>query len=210
MTNNNCRPAFRALSTALALLALGVGLTGCQTAPSVASEQAAAATAPVINVGDQVKVTFPGAPNANLDAVQSVRMDGKINLVMGGEIQAAGKTPAELEKDIVAKVGSQLVDPSVNVTVVQSTYAVYVTGAVLKPGKINPANAITIVEAIMEAGYVDAARANLKSVRIIREGSDGRSSKIIVNVQAMMDGKAEPFYLRNKDMVIVDEKFVWF
>src|SRR3954463_14779443 len=56
--------------------------------------------------GDALKITFTGAPQ--LDSSQQIRRDGKIALTGFGEIQAAGLTPAELEKQIIEKFGKDL------------------------------------------------------------------------------------------------------
>src|SRR4051812_3260763 len=57
--------------------------------------------------GDALKIAFIGAPQ--LDSSQQIRRDGKIALTGFGEIQAAGLTPAELEKQIIEKFGKDLV-----------------------------------------------------------------------------------------------------
>ena len=40
--------------------------------------------------GDTIRIVFPGTPN--LDTTQQIRRDGRINLLMIGEVVAAGKT----------------------------------------------------------------------------------------------------------------------
>src|SRR6188474_2152679 len=51
----------------------------------------------MLNPGDVIKISFPGAQN--LDTNQQIRRDGRINLYMIGEVKAADKTPAQLEKE---------------------------------------------------------------------------------------------------------------
>src|SRR6202140_3544920 len=48
-----------------------------------------------------------------------VRSDGKISLPLVGEVQAAGLTPLNLEKDIAARLKSYISEPEVTVMVQQ-------------------------------------------------------------------------------------------
>jgi polysaccharide export outer membrane protein len=158
--------------------------------------------------GDALKITFTGAPQ--LDSSQQIRRDGKIALASFGEIQAAGLTPAELEKQIIEKFGKDLVTKEVTVSLVSSQYPVFVTGAVLRPGKIEATRPITALEAIMEAGGFDYAKANIKSVKVIRtQGSEVKT--FILDFRDVLAGKkSEPFYVRPSDIVFVPEKFTLF
>ena len=204
-----CRPASRILPLLmLALLSVVAVLTGCQTTPQVAVSD----TVPYLDVrlreGDTLKISFPGAPN--LDSTYQIRRDGKITLTLGGEITAAGFTPTELEKEILRVYEAQLAVKQVVVLATSSGYPIYVSGAVLRPGKLTIDRPITVVEAIMEAGGFDRAKADPKKVSILRQ-IDGKSMTFKVDVQAMIDGKQpKPFYLKPSDIVTVPEKFVWF
>jgi polysaccharide biosynthesis/export protein len=152
-----------------------------------------------------VKISFAEAPN--LDTTQQIRPDGKISLMLVGEIKAAGYSPAELEKQIVNLYASQLVSKQVNVTVVSSSFPVFVSGAVIHPGKVVTDRPITVLQAIMESGGFTAL-ANLKAVTVVRlEGGKTRSYTINVQAQLKGNGKA-PFYLRPSDSVYVPEH--WF
>jgi protein involved in polysaccharide export with SLBB domain len=85
-----------------------------------------------------------------------------------------------------------------------------VTGAVLRPGKIMSNRPITALEAIMEAGGVDYAKANLKAVTVTRlEG--GQFKTYTLNLKLVLDGQqTKPFYLKPSDIVKVPERFSWF
>lgn len=158
--------------------------------------------------GDTIKVSFPGAEN--LEATQQIRRDGKINLYLAGEVVAADKTPAQLEKELIQVMGPQLVSKQVNVTVLSSAYWVFVTGAVMKPGKITAERSITALEAVMEAGGFDREKANMKEVVVIRH-EDGKVKRSVLNLKHVLDGKStEPFYLKSRDILFVEEKFTWF
>jgi polysaccharide export outer membrane protein len=162
----------------------------------------------VLTAGDVLKISFPGSPN--LDTSQAIRRDGRINLEIIGEVKAVGVTPAEFEKELLKLYSPHLVTKDVKVSVVTSTFSVFVTGAVLRPGKLQLERAVTAFEAVMEAGGFDVQRANMKEISIIRN-VDGISKTYKVNLKAVMDGKAtEQFRLQAFDTVYVPEKFQWF
>jgi polysaccharide export outer membrane protein len=191
------------LATAAAVV---LGLTlGCETAKAPAAEAHVEPPPQTLQAGDVIHIAFPGA--ASMDTTQQIRRDGKVNLSMVGELEAAGKTPADFEKELIAQYSSQLINKEVKVTVVSSSYSVFVTGSVLKPGKIQPDHAITAFEAIMEAGGFDYAKANTSAVRVIRNGGGGTQTYTI-DIKAILDGKpSKPFYLQSNDTVYVPEKF---
>ena len=158
--------------------------------------------------GDMVRISFPGAKQ--LDTAQQIRRDGKIVLPTFGEVQAAGLTPAALEKHIVDTFSSQLLTKEVAVTVDASAYPVFINGAVLRPGKIEPMRPITVLEAIMEAGGFDYARANLKNVRVIRT-EDTIVKTFVVDLRGVVSGEdIKPFYVKPSDIIFVPEKFTLF
>jgi polysaccharide biosynthesis/export protein len=161
-----------------------------------------------IREGDVVRINFPGA--ANLNTVQQVRRDGKIEVPLLGELQAAGVTPGDLEQEILKKYGSQLLSKEVTVTVESASYDVFVTGAVIKPGKISAVRPITALEAIMEAGGPDYTKANLKDVTVVRQ-EKGRAKNYRLNLRDVLEGKrSSSFYLKPSDIIYVREKFNWF
>jgi polysaccharide export outer membrane protein len=205
----------------LGLVAGWVGLCGCQT-PSRLSDtpppilstapvtSAASTNSPsmVLREGDTLRITFPGAPS--LDTAQSIRQDGKITLDMVGEMKAAGLTPKELEQQLLKAYYDQLVVKEVTVTVQSSVFVVYVTGEVLKPGKLISDRVETPLEAVIEAG-IDNSKSNLKKVLVIRENKEnGQTESFKLNLDDVLKGKpTKPFTLKSMDKIYVPEKFTW-
>jgi polysaccharide export outer membrane protein len=162
----------------------------------------------LLHEGNTVKISFPGAPT--LDTTQIVRQDGKITLEMVGEMKVTGLTPPELEKELLKVYGSQLVDKEVTVTVLGAVFEVYVTGSVLKPGKITSDRVETPLEAIIEAG-LDHNKANLKKVVVVREAENGQTEKFVLNLDDVLKGRStKPFILKPLDKIYVPEKFTWY
>jgi polysaccharide export outer membrane protein len=213
---------------AAAMAALAAVTTGCQTEPeqfiapapavtnslrpvipeAVTAPATTNASAFTLREGDTLKITFPGSPNLN--NIQQIRTDGKITLPLIGEVQAAGLTPVDLQQKLMNLYAPQLSSKEVTVEVQNSSFPIYVTGAVLRPGKITSDHPMTALEAIMEAGGFDYTKANLRAVVIIRqEGS--QTKRYNLNLKLEMEGKInEPFYLKPSDIIYVPEKFSWF
>jgi len=196
---------------ALAFFAL---LTGCQTNNRAAMQRAGAlvqgTNEVVLKEGDSVKVSFPG--NDSLTTVQSIRVDGKITLPTVGEVLEAGKTPTELQKELITAYSSQIrLANEITVSVQSSSFNVFVSGAVEKSGKVICDHPMTVLEAIMESGGPDFQRANLKGVRVIRN-VNGKTVNYRVNLKGLVDGRSQidAFYLRGNDFVFVPSKITWF
>lgn len=194
------------LAAACALLAFAAGCahTRSTTLPLAPRET----EGQMLRSGDIVKISFPRTPT--LDTTQQIRRDGKINLYLVGEVSAANMPPSELEGRLLELYASQLVSKEVRVTVVSSAFSVFVTGAVVHPGKLTPERSLTAFEAIMEAGGFDPAKADTKAVTVIRNDS-GQTKRFQLNLKAVLEGKeSEPFYLQAYDVVYVPERFSWF
>ena len=213
-----------------AAIAAGVlmSLDGCQTKPrfselsevtppTASSQVPQAGTATnqqrgavsesmVLREGDTVRISFPGSPTLN--TVQQIRRDGKVSLALVGEFQAAGLTPVQMEKELVKLYAPQLVTKEVTVALESSVFLVYVTGAVLRPGKLLSDRPLTALEAVIDAG-VDYQKANLKSVVVIRR-ENGRDERHTLNLKKALQGSGgQPFYLKPSDIIFVRERFTW-
>lgn len=104
----------------------------------------------------------------------------------------------------------ELIVKEVSVVVESAGMPVFVTGAVLRPGRFVMNRSVTVVEAIMEAGGADVSRANLKRVQVIRQ-EGGLQKTIELNVDtSFRSPTSAPFYLRPSDVVRVPERFVFF
>jgi len=197
----------------LLLPVLGVlmlAAAGCQTysVPPPDDSTNNAAEVLVLRESDVLKISFPGNPNLN--TTQPIRRDGMISMPLVGEVKAAGKTPSELEKDLVDLYSTQLLSKEVTVEVQNSSFPVYVSGAVLHPGKVTADHPMTVLEAVMEAGGFDYTRADLKNVQVVRR-LQGGTQNYKLNLQRVMNGEpGDQFYLKASDIIYVPEKFTWF
>ena len=134
-----------------------------------------------------------------------VRSDGKISLPLVGELQAAGKTPPQLEVDIADRLRSYITAPEVTVMVQEVNSRKYnILGEVTKPGSYPLAVPTTVVDAIATAGgFRDFAKK--KGVYILRQGPNGSVKRIPFNYAQFLKGRnpAQNIHLEPRDTVIV-------
>ena len=188
------------------VVAASVGMMvclGCQATPTgLPPEQLAVQTPVVLSPGDVVRVSFPGA--AELTQTQKIRMDGKINLPLVGEVAAAGKTLDKLQGELIRLYTPQLQNNSVVVTVEAGDIRVFVSGAVKTPGKMMFDRPTTVLEALVGAGGINAV-GNLKKVRLIRV-VQGEHQTQVLDLRTALNGRAtHASYVRSGDVIYVPE-----
>ena len=141
----------------------------------------------IIGEDDVLSINVWNEPN--ITRLILVRSDGKISLPLIGEVQAAGRTPAQLQQDIADKLQSYITGPQVTV-IVQEVHSqkFNILGEVNKPGSYPLAAGTTIVDAIaLAGGFKDFAKK--KSVYVLRQNSQGEESRISFNYQEFIKGK---------------------
>jgi polysaccharide export outer membrane protein len=88
-----------------------------------------------------------------LTRVVPVRPDGKITLPLAGEVEAAGKTPSELQAGLTKALAPYIQDTAVAVLVREiNASRVYVLGEVTRPGGFPLRGPLTVMQAIALAG----------------------------------------------------------
>ena len=126
----------------------------------------AAADSYKLNPGDEVEISVWN--EEDLQKTISVLPDGMISFPLVGHLQAAGKSAAEIETVIAAKLDAYIADPEVNVTVTSTRgNVVFVVGKVLKPGPIVMIQSTTVMQALAMAGGLNEF-ASANSIKIIR------------------------------------------
>lgn len=138
-------------ATAL-LIALSVG--GCYTdfGPVVPPTQVIAPeyTSTILHVGDRIRVTVYGEDNLN--GVYDVNPAGNVTLPLAGAVAAAGRTAADLQREITRRYKSEyLQNPQVTVDIA-NLRPFFVMGEVLHPGQFEYRNGMNVMNAISTAG----------------------------------------------------------
>jgi len=195
------------LRTAEKLLALAFLLCASCQGTSTHPMPVVAETPNYLNPGDEVRISFPAAPELN--QTQKIGTDGSLSLPLVGEVHAEGKSPRELQDALAALYKPQLQDSEVVVTVDARAVPVVISGAVLRPGKIVFERPATVLEAIMEAGGF-TPEANLKKVSIIRIVK-GEHYTQTIDMRPILRGQpTTAVYVANGDVIYVPEKLLNF
>lgn len=134
-----------------------------------------------------------------------VRLDGRISLPLVGEVQAAGRTPFQLEQEITAKLKNYISDPAVAVMVQQIRSKRFnVLGQVVRPGSYLLTNSTTVLDAIaMAGGFRDFAKK--KDIYVLRRNSDGTDTRLPFNYKNVVKGKdmEQNVKLQPRDTVVI-------
>jgi len=185
----------------------------------------------LIVVGDVLKIKFPFLVEYT-DTV-TVRPDGKISLPMIDSVTVEGKSPDEVEKELIKLYSKHLDKPVLVVNIVSSASnvvfvnglrkkvflsgmdslyvtlksavipKVYVAGEVVHPAAIPYQPRLSSLQAIITAGGV-TDDGEMKSVIIIRKGSSGTPRYIVRNLLSDIEG--EPVNRNFSDEKSVDLK----
>jgi polysaccharide export outer membrane protein len=139
-----------------------------------------------------------------LTTTVTIRPDGRISLPLAGELEASGKTAAELQQEIATKLSKYVVQPVVNVMVKQvNSLRISVMGEVRRPDVYRIKNRVTVLDAIaMAGGFTDLARPNRV---IVLRNTPGGPQRIKVNIKQLVeDNNGAPLYLQTLDTVYVE------
>jgi polysaccharide biosynthesis/export protein len=172
--------------------------------PTEAAKPAPAVDADyVIGVEDVLAVNVWREPE--MSRVVAVRPDGKITLPLLGEFEADGKTPKQLEQDILKKLQTLVTNPEVSVIVQDiRSQRFNVVGEVNKPGTYPLSSRMTVLDAIaLAGGFRDFAKP--KKMYILRRKRDGTSSRIAVDYNKIIKGEAPELNVRleTRDTLVI-------
>jgi protein involved in polysaccharide export with SLBB domain len=144
--------------------------------------------------GDRIQIQVFDEPDLSME----VRLSdaGTISYPFLGEVRVSGNTVSQLEAQIVGGLkGDYLVDPKVNVSVVEYR-PFYINGEVEDPGGYPYQPGLTLRKAIALAGGF-TERASKSKINVLSEGAiDGRQRQIGMDVM-----------LNPGDIVTVEQSF---
>ena len=127
----------------------------------------------ILASGDEVEVKFQYWPE--LDDTQTIRPDGQISLPMVDDIQAAGKSPQELDAYLTELYQMKLKDPVITVIVrTLVSQRIFVGGEVQEPGPIALEGRMDLLGAIMAAGGFINLSADPANVIVFRHQDNKR------------------------------------
>jgi polysaccharide export outer membrane protein len=211
-TTASCRLRGAARWLAGASAVLAAVFAGCESSPPPPSfmvptnpgNQVANSETNILQQGDVVAISFEY--NTNYATTQKISFDGTLTLDGVGSVKSSGKTPLQLQSELVKLYEPLAKDDVITVKIISTAACVYVSGAVLRPGKFPLERSLTVLEAIMEADGFDPSRAQLSDVTVLRL-EDGRQRIYHVNLKNLLRGEENsPFYLKPFDIIHVPTK----
>lgn len=179
------------------------------TDPPASAQQAAAQSGAAADnsyiIGDNDVLAINVWNEPELKQPIPVRPDGKISLPLVGDIQAAGRTPAQLQEDIAAKLQNYIHHPDVTVIVQQINSKKFnILGRVMKPGAYPLSTTTTVLDAIAQAGgFQDFAKQ--KGIYVLRKTRDGSESRLPFNYKEVIKGRnlEQNIKLEPNDTIVV-------
>jgi polysaccharide export outer membrane protein len=155
-------------------------------------------------LGPEDQVQFFVWKEPDLSTTVVVRPDGKLSLPLIGEIEAVGKTAAQLQEDTTRRLKQYVTDPVVTVIVTQiNSPKISVLGQVRRPDVYRIKQRLTVLDAIALAGGF-TEYADRDKVVIIRNGKWG-VQRIKLNLKPLIkNGRSSIAYVQPADTVYVE------
>ena len=142
---------------------------------------------------------------AELTKTVQVDTGGHVLLPLIGQVQASGRTTAELSQDIATALKKKYMkDPQVVVSLKEGQgQKITIDGAVVQPGVYPLAGPTTLLQAVSLAKGPDPKLANIKRVAIFRT-IGGTRRQAFYDLSQVRSGKAEDPPVYGNDIVVVD------
>ncbi len=134
----------------------------------------------------------------------SVLPDGRIAFPLIGEVQAAGRTVAQLKKEMEERLARFVPDPVLSVGVQQvNSLLIYMIGRVNQPGRFVLNASVDVLQALSMAGGLNSF-AKRGDIRIFRKGPD-RTDIFNFDYDEVAAGRnmAQNIVLQRGDVVVV-------
>jgi polysaccharide biosynthesis/export protein len=159
-----------------------------------------------IGPGDQLQIFV--WRNPELSTTVPVRPDGKLSTPLIENMEASGKTPSQLARDMEAVLAEYVRSPKVNVIVVQPVSAfsqVKVVGQVLRPQALPYREGMTVLDAVLGSGGLTTYASGNRAKIIRSEG--GKSREIRVKLGKLLNGgdMTQNMALRPGDVLVVPQ-----
>jgi polysaccharide export outer membrane protein len=156
-----------------------------------------------IGSGDILEIVTWKEPDFSREEVL-VRLDGKISFPLLGDVQAAGRTPMEIRKDIEAGLKDYVASPIVTITVKNPlSQKFYVLGEVQKTGEYPLIKGLTVLQAFaLAGGFTDWA--SKKEIILLRY-ENGKEKVYNINYKKIVNDKdfSQNISIKTDDTIIV-------
>jgi polysaccharide export outer membrane protein len=190
------------------ILVSALVLAGCATSePPPVVETTAAPTQYLIGPGDELEIFV--WRNPELSVKVPVRPDGRVSTPLVEDMQAAGKTPTQLARDLEVALSSFVKTPQVNVIVHDfvGTFGeqIRVVGKATAPMALPYRRSMTVLDVMIAVGGLAEGAAGNRAKIIRRYG--GQQTEIKVRIDDLLnDGAiAENVEMLPGDVLIIPE-----
>lgn len=204
---------YKTLLSFVCLMVIGMGLGGCATnvlSPTNEDLKKTTDYKYIIGPGDNVNIFVWRNPEVSNSV--PVRPDGKITTPLVEDLQASGKTPSELARDIEKVLSAYIKDPSVTVIVTGfvGSYEeqIRVVGAATKPQALPYRERMTLLDVMIAVGGLTEFAAGNRTILVRRVNGQEQSYQLHVE-DLIKDGKINAnIYMLPGDVLIIPES--WF
>jgi polysaccharide export outer membrane protein len=173
----------------ITLIAAILALAGCATSGDapVATTQSKPSQY-LIGPGDSLEIAV--WRNPELSRTVPVRPDGRISTPLVEDMQAVGKTPTQLARDLETALANYVKSPQVNVIVLSfvGTFGeqIRVVGQAAAPKALAYRRSMTVLDVMIEVGGLAPTAAGNRA-KIIRRGADGQTSEIKLRLDDLLN-----------------------
>ncbi len=204
---------YKAMVRMLCLVVSAWGLSGCATNVSPSTDEELNQLADynyIVGPGDNVNIFV--WRNQEVSMSVPVRPDGKITTPLVEDLQASGKTPSELARDIEKVLSSYIKDPAVTVIVTGFVgpydQQIRVVGEAAKPQALSYRARMTLLDVMIAVGGLTEFAAGNRTTLVRRV--NGQEQKIQVHVEDLIkDGDISAnVHMLPGDILIIPESWL--
>ena len=195
--------------SAAALVGLALGLGGCSGNPPVVEPGPRIATPYLIGPGDTLNIVVWRSPELSL--VVPVRPDGKSTTPLVEDLQASGKTPNQLARDIEQVLTRYVQTPVV--TVIITTFGgaysqqIRVIGEAAKPQALPYRERMTLLDVMIAVGGItDFAAGNRASI-LRTEGGKTHQFRVLLTDLIRGGDLSANVEMRPGDVLVIPQSF---
>ena len=195
----------RSLFPRLIGLCLGLSVAAALVSAPATAQQLVTPTAGDyrLNPGDIIEISVWKEPELQREVL--LLPDGNIAFPLVGTVQAAGRTPSEIQAEVEERLTRFFPEPVVTVSILQvAGNKLYVTGQVNQPGQFTVDQPVDVLQAIALAGGLTAF-ADEDDIYVLRRAQDGTQSAIAFDYDDVTDGSdlSSNIVLQQGDVVVV-------
>lgn len=197
----------------VAVMAASLGIASCSTPYEDVDQEIAASVDTgdyIIGPLDTVEVFVWRAPDVSVRV--PVRPDGKISTPLVEDMQAAGKTPTQLARDLETELRTYLQDPVVTVIVHQFqgplNQQVRVVGEAAQPVSVPYRSQMTVLDVMIAVGGLTQFADGNAAVLIRGRGEDQRAMRVRLDDLMRQGDISANAPVAPGDIILIPESFL--